>query len=95
MGEKIADNIADLLDYVVKDYDHGRPVDKLDMFSQPDSDAIVDLIKKLMRIIFPGYYIDKNYKIYNIKTTIAAVTEDVIYNMNKQIALSLRFNPAL
>ncbi|MCR5543384.1 MAG: hypothetical protein K6F55_04475 [Eubacterium sp.] len=30
---------------------------------------------------------DRTYKIYNISTTIASMTEDVAYNLNKQIPL--------
>ncbi len=90
--EKISENIASIVDAITGDYDNGRPIDKMDMFSQPDSKAIVTLIEKLLRIVFPGYYVDRDYKIYNIKTTIAAVTEDVAYNLNKQIALALRYD---
>ena len=90
--EKISENIAAIADVITSDYDKGRPIDKMDMFSQPDSKAIVTLIEKLLRIVFPGYYVDRDHKIYNIKTTIAAVTEDVAYNLNKQIALALRYD---
>ncbi len=89
---KIADNISKIVDDIAGDYDKGRPIDKTDMFSQPDSDVIISLIGKLQRIAFPGYYVDKNNKIYNIKTAIGAVTEDVAYNLNKQIALALRYD---
>ncbi len=92
--EKISENIAAIADAITSDYDKGRPIDKMDMFSQPDSKAIVNLIEKLLRIVFPGYYVDRDHKIYNIKTTIAAVTEDVAYNLNKQIALALRYDSA-
>lgn len=71
------------------------PIDKTDLFSQPDSDKIYDIIGKLLRITFPGYYVDKDYKIYNIKTTIAAIIEDVTYNLNKQIMLALRYDKNL
>ena len=92
---KISENIASIVDAIANDYDNSRPIDKTDLFSQPDSDAIYDIIGKLMRIAFPGYYVDKDYKIYNIKTTIAAVIEDVTYNLNKQIVLALRYDKEL
>lgn len=53
---------------------------------------IKEIIIKLNRIVFPGYYIDRNYKRYNISTTISSLTEDVTYNLVKQISLALRFN---
>ena len=57
--EKISENIAAIADAITSDYDKGRPIDKMDMFSQPDSKAIVTLIEKLLRIVFPGYYVDQ------------------------------------
>ena len=92
---KISENIAYIIDAIANDYDNKRPIDKTDLFSQPDSDSIYDIIAKLLRIAFPGYYVEKDYKIYNIKTTIAAVIEDVTYNLNKQIALALRYDKDL
>ncbi len=91
----ISDNIGNIIDTIVGDYDNKRSIDKMDLFSQPDSDVVVDIINKLMRIAFPGYYTDKTYRIYNIKTTIATITEDVVYNLNKQIELALRFDKSL
>jgi hypothetical protein len=92
---KIQKNIASIVNSIASDYDNMRPIDKTDLFSQPDSDKIYDIIGKLLRITFPGYYVDRDYKIYNIKTTIAAIIEDVTYNLNKQIVLALRYDKNL
>ena len=92
---RIQKNIASIVNSIASDYDNMRPIDKTDLFSQHDSDKIYDIIGKLLRITFPGYYVDKDYKIYNIKTTIAAIIEDVTYNLNKQIMLALRYDKNL
>ncbi len=92
MGKLICDNISEIISDITNDYDKGRPIDKQDVFGQVDKYAVSDIIQKLHRIVFAGYYIDRTYRIYNINTMIASVTEDVAYNLNRQIALALRFD---
>ena len=43
-----------------------------------------------MRIVYPGYYRDKSYRIYNIKHNLSMLIEDVMFNLNRQIILVLR-----
>ena len=92
MGRLICDNISEIISDITNDYRKHRPIDNQDIFGQPDRDAVKDIIYKLNRIVYAGYYVDRTYRIYNISTTIASVTEDVAYNLNKQIALSLHFD---
>ncbi len=92
MGRLICDNISEIIADITADYEKGRPIDKQDIFGQPDRDTVKDIIYKLNRIVFAGYYVDRTYKIYNMSTTIASMTEDVAYNLNKQIALALHFD---
>ena len=63
----------------------------MDVFSQPDSDAVTDIVKKLLNILFPGYYREKNYRSYNDNSRISILIEDVVYNLIKQIAIVLRY----
>ena len=92
MKNLIEDSIVKIVDDIVADYDHGRIVDNLDVHSIPSTDAIIEIIDKLLRILYPGYHIDRTYKTYNIRTTIATVAEDVAYRLCKQIALALKFD---
>ena len=79
--------IADVVDSILEDYRLGRDIDKTDMFRRPDRDAVIDSIEKLRRIVFPGYFRDKSYRIYNAKHTLSTLIEDVMFNLNQQIAL--------
>ncbi|MBO7690921.1 MAG: serine acetyltransferase, partial [Clostridia bacterium] len=92
MKNLIEESIVKIVDDVVADYDNGRIVDNLDVYSIPSTDAIIEIIGKLLRILYPGYHIDRTYKTYNIRTTIATVAEDVAYRLCKQIALALKFD---
>ena len=80
-GDELKKEIKNIVDLILSDYDKGRDIDQLDVFNQPDRDAVKDIVIKLLRIIYPGYSRDKIYKSYNDSNRIAIVIEDVIYNM--------------
>lgn len=83
MIEREVDNIVSS---IVEDYEKGRTTDKMEnFFEQPDKEVIIDIVEKMMRIIYPGYYRDKTYKSYNINNHLSMLIEDVIYHLNKQI----------
>lgn len=94
MADIIAKNIDEVVESICEDIDpeSGRAIDKLNVHAQPNFNIIVDIIHKLFRIVYPGYYIDRVYQAFNVRTTVATVTEDVSYHLNQQIALALRFD---
>ena len=79
-------NIEQVVDLILKDYSAGRDIDKLEAFGQPDKDVIIDVIEKLRRIMFPGYFRDKTYRIYNAKHNLSMLIEDVMFNLSRQVA---------
>ena len=74
---------------ILADYQIGRTIDKLDVLRRPNRDAIITIIKKLRRIVFPGYYRDCGCKSMNTRNTLAALIEDALHALNEQIALCL------
>lgn len=88
--DNMKNGIVDIVNLILNDYSKGRDIDNMDIYNQPDRDAVKDIVIKLIRIIYPGYYRDKVYKSYSDANRIAIVIEDVIYNMNKQIAIAFR-----
>ncbi len=92
-NEELKNEIRNIVDLILSDYEKGRDVDQMDVFNQPDRDAVKDIVIKLIRIIYPVYYRDKVYKSYNDNNRIAIVIEDVIYNMQKQIAIAFHHSP--
>lgn len=88
--DNMKNGIGDIVNLILNDYSNGRDIDNMDIYNQPDRDAVKDIVIKLIRIIYPGYYRDKVYKSYSDANRIAIVIEDVIYNMNKQIAIAFR-----
>lgn len=86
----IEEQIESVVDTILEDYCHARSIDKLDPFVHPDKETVIDMIGKLLRIAYPGYARDRSYRIYNARHNLSMLIEDVMYNLNKQIALVLR-----
>jgi serine O-acetyltransferase len=83
----IEEKIEAVVDSILEDYRCGRDIDKIELLRRPDRDVVIDIIEKLRRIVFPGYFRDKNYRIYNAKHNLSMLIEDVMFNLNRQIGL--------
>jgi len=86
----IESKIENVVDTILEDYRNGRDIDKMELSRQPDKDVIIDMIEKLRRIVFPGYFREKAYRIYNAKHNLSMLIEDVMYNLSQQIELVFR-----
>ena len=89
-AERFEIRIQQLADSILDDYGNDRIIDRLEMFTQPDRQIIEELIGKLLRLVFPGYYRDYTYRIYNPKNNLSALIEDVAFHLNRQISIALR-----
>ncbi|MBQ3705897.1 MAG: serine acetyltransferase [Clostridia bacterium] len=88
--------IQELTGLILEDYGNGKVIDRLETYTQPDRQTIEELIGKLLRLVFPGYYRDYTYRIYNPRNSLSALIEDVAYHLNRQIAIALQCgNPEL
>ena len=86
----IEQQIESVVDSILGDYSAGRDIDALEPYRHPDKEVVIDMIAKLLRIIFPGYSRDKTYRIYKPRHNLSMLIEDVMYNLNKQITLVLQ-----
>ena len=82
--------IEGIVDLILEDYTNDRDIDRIDLFKHPDKDIIIDMIDKLRRIIFPGYFTEKTYRIYNAKHNLSMLIEDVMFNLNRQVGLVIQ-----
>ncbi len=85
----IETQIDGIVDSILEDYRHGRDIDKLNIHRHPDKEVIVDMIGKLLRIVYPAVAREKTYWTYNVRNNLAMLIEDVMYNLNNQICLVL------
>lgn len=93
MGKTIENEIEGIVRDILKDYESDRAIDKIELFHQPDKEVIIDVVHKLIEIIFPGYYRDKSYRFYHAENHLSTLIEDVMYRLNKQIAIALKYSP--
>ena len=86
-------NIDGIVNSILGDYKEDRIINRTDITVQPDRDKVVEILDKLMKMVFPGYFREKNYKFYNLNSRLTVLTEDIIYNLKKQVAISLIQKP--
>ena len=82
--------IQSIEEELLRDYDNGRVIDRMELFTQPDRSVIEELIEKLLRLVFPGYFRDRTYRVYNLKNNLSNLIEDVAFHLHRQIAIALR-----
>lgn len=90
MTGTLADNIKEITLDILYDYGKERAIDKLSIHDQPNKDEVVELTEKLLRIIYPGYYKNRVYKVFSSQNTLAVLLEDVTINLKKQISIALK-----
>lgn len=93
MAHRLEGNITNLVEKIMTDYEQGRDIDVVKDFMHPDKDDIVKIIYQIRNIIFPGYYENKNYRIYTVRNNLSMLLEDVLYNLSKQISVVLKYLP--
>lgn len=71
------------------DYKEGKNIDKIKTFDHPDKDVIIDILTSLRKIIFPGYFKNKSFRVYTVRNNISMFLEDVIFKLTKQISIVL------
>ena len=86
----IEERIEGVVDSILSDYALGRDIDKIDLRQHPDKEVITDVIGKLLRIVYPGYFRERSFRMYNAKHHLSMLMEDVMYNLNRQVKLVLQ-----
>ena len=83
----IEQQMEGVVDSILEDYRHDRDIDQMDLFRHPDREIVTQIIEKLRRILFPGYFRDKNYRFYNVKHNLSVLIEDVMFQLTRQVTL--------
>ena len=89
---KLEDNINSLTKNILADYEDNRTIDEVKTFDHPDNEDIVEIIEALRRIVFPGYFRNKSYRVYTVRNNISMILEDVIFKLIRQITIVLRYD---
>ena len=76
--EQMEQQIENLVDNILADYRQGRDIDRTVSYRPPDKDVIIDMTRKLLRLVYPGYSREKSYRIYNAKHNLSMLIDDVV-----------------
>ena len=89
--EEIEKQVASITADILQDYEQGRDIDKMDIYGYVEKEDVIDIVKKFRRIVFPGFYRDKSYRIYNnANNNMVSLIEDVMYRLHKLLRLVLK-----
>ena len=82
-------DINELTELILNDYGEDRAIDQMDVFSLPSKRKTQKIVDELFEVIYPGYYHKSSFKMYNPRHTLAALVEDIAYNLKDQVAVVL------
>lgn len=91
MGSISGNSVSRIVESILVDYEGGKTIDYVNPLDKPHKAEVTVIVDKLLNIVYPGYFRDKSYKVYNTRTNLAALVEDVIYRLNKQVRLALPY----
>ncbi len=80
---KLEESINALTKNILTDYENNRTIDEVKTYDHPDTEVIVDIIESLRRIVFPGYFRNRSYRVYTVRNNISMILEDVIFKLIK------------
>ncbi len=95
MKQMIEDRINGLVKELLSDYENGRVIDEVKSFDHPDREVIIEIIYSIRRMIFPGYFRNRSYRVYTVRNNISMLLEDVIFKLIRQISIVLRYDGEL
>lgn len=93
MVQEMENKIENLVNLYMEDYQEGKVIDKIKNFEHPERTKVIDILEKLQKIIYPGYYRSSTFKTYTVRNSISMLLEDVIYNLKAQLGIVLRYSP--
>lgn len=54
------EEIRNIVGELLEDYKDDRTINQIELFDQPDTEVIVDILDKMLKIVFPGFFREKN-----------------------------------
>ncbi len=91
---RIENEIQGIIGNILDDYKQDRPIDRQDRFNQPDRGIVIDILEKLLMIVFPGHLKDKTFRVYSNDHQLSLLIKDVAFNLNRQVEIALKYDAA-
>ena len=93
MDKIFEERLSAVTENIINSYTGHKTIDDLKAYDHPNKDSIVDIITKLKKIIFAGYFRGGDYRSYTLRNNVTMLIEDVMYKLSKQIAAVYRCLP--
>jgi serine O-acetyltransferase len=93
MNKNFEKRLSAVTENIIDSYTGDKTVDELKAYDHPNKDSIIDIITKLKKIIFAGYFRGGDYRSYTLRNNVTMLIEDVVYKLSKQIAAVYRYLP--
>ena len=55
-------DIESVVSAILADYREDRIINRTDILDQPDRDVVIEILGKMIKMIFPGYIREKSYQ---------------------------------
>ena len=94
MGIARENELQDIVREILVDYDKDRVIDQRDVSTQVDENIVVDIVKMLLHILFPGYYRKESYSPHDDERNLSFIIEEIEFQLTRQIVGVLRSLPA-
>ena len=82
--------IGQVVERILNDYSGGRDIDRIERCRYPDKSVITDITEKLLQIVYPGFFRDKSFRMYNSRHHLSLLMEEVMYHLSREIRLVFR-----
>ena len=84
-------SVKGVVDAILEDYNKGRVIDESRSYVHPSREILIDVLDKLKIIVFAGYFNSDNLRSYTLENKITMLTEDITYNLSKEISKVLLY----
>ena len=93
MNKDFEKRLGSIAEDIISSYTGEKTIDEVKAYDHPDKDSVIDIVTKLKKIIFAGYFRNSSYRAYTLRNSVTMLLEDVVYNLTKQIATVYRYLP--
>ena len=91
MADRMEQRIQTLVDNIIADYQGGKDIDRVLRFDQPEKETVIDMLNKLQKLVFPGYFKNRSFKVYTVRNDTSMLVEDILFYLQKQLLIVLRY----
>lgn len=79
-------SIQNVVQEILDDYAKNRFIDECDVSARVDDQAIIDVILKILRLFYPGYYWRRSCTPQDDAETVLNFVEDISFSLRRQIS---------